>query len=136
MKKDSYDYINPNLQIDSSSPLSLDNRYAALGDSSDDCFIVELDNKKCLHLSGNFAAISLTFDEQFDLKDEQSNEIDQQSDASDKQSDASVKQSTSSDEAGHSSDELSNPLRVIGNRTYCNESIWEGWNNRMLKICC
>jgi hypothetical protein len=116
------------------------NRYAALGDSSDDCFIVEPHNKKCPHLSGNVAAKSSTFDEQFDLKDEQSNAIDQQSDASDKQSNASDKRSTSSDdeshssdeeshssdEESHSSDELSNPLRVIGNRTYLNESIWEG----------
>ncbi|CAB3981917.1 Hypothetical predicted protein [Paramuricea clavata] len=76
-KEDRYDYINPNLYIDSSSPLSLNNRYAALGDSSDDCFIVEPHNKKCPHLSGNFAAKSSTFDEQFDLKDEQINAIDQ-----------------------------------------------------------
>ena len=83
-KEDCYDYINPNLYIKSSSPLSLNNRYAALGDSSDGCFIVELHNKKCPHLSGNFAAKSTTFDEQFDLKKEQCNAIDQQSDASDK----------------------------------------------------
>ncbi|CAB4011186.1 Hypothetical predicted protein [Paramuricea clavata] len=155
-KEDRYDYINPNLYIDSSSPLSLNNRYAALGDSSDDCFIVEPHNKKCPHLSGNFAAKSSTFDEQFDLKDEQINAIDQKSDASDKQSDASDKRSTSnddeshssdeeshssdeeshsSDQESHSSDELSDPLRVIGNRTYLNESVWEGWNTRMLKSC-
>ncbi len=104
--------------IESFSPLSPSSRYAILDDSSDDCIIFEPRSEKGLN-SSNFLASCSTSDEQFNLKYGQS-------DSSDEQNDSNDEQNQSNEEESETSDDLSNPIKVIGNRTYLNESIWEG----------
>ena len=109
-KEEPYDYTNFT-DIEPSSHLSLNNRYATLDDTSGDCE---------LH-SGNFPAKCSMSDEQCNSQDQQTDLNGKQDESGDTDSDSGDKlialhdkPSNLSDEESDSSDELSNPFRVIG----------------------